>query len=485
MELNPMLMIDGYKIDHRRQYPPKTTRVYSNWTPRSSRAYGHNAVVFFGLQYFLQHYLAEQIERHFFARDRREVCEEYEAFLSKYLGPNDVGTDHIVALHDLGYVPLRFCALPEGTRAPLRVPMLTVENTHPDFSWLVNYFETLLSTVLWVPCTSATTAYYLRRMLQSYAELSDGDLGFVPWQGHDFSMRGMAGTEAGMLSGAGHLTSFSGTDTVPAVFLVNRYYGDCVAGSVPATEHSVMCAGGSDNELRTFSRLLELYPRGVVSVVSDTWDLWHVLTDTLPRLKSRILARDGKIVIRPDSGDPVKIICGDPAAPPESPQGKGCVKLMWETFGGAQSPRGFRTLDSHVGLIYGDAISPERASRICTNLMQQEFATTNIVFGVGSFTYQYTTRDTYGFAMKATWAEIDGEGRNLFKNPVTDGGSKRSACGRLAVLRGEDGNLAVCEQATEADEASSLLEPVWENGEFVRRTTFEEIRRRINVQVTA
>lgn len=473
--MNPITLIDGYKLDHRRQYPPKTTRVYSNWTPRSSRVPGQKEVVFFGLQYFLEKYLGEVFESGFFNESEDYVVEKYANRVNAYLGPNKIGTDHVRALHRLGYMPLEFRALPEGTRTPLRVPMLTVENTHDDFAWLVNYIETLMSSVLWLPCTSATSALRMRKVLDEAAELTGSNKDFVNWQAHDFSFRGMGGPEAAALSGAGHLLFFDGTDTIPAIDLVEDYYGETVGGSVAATEHSVMCAGGKENETETFNRLLDLYPSGIVSVVSDTWDLGRVLSETLPSLKDKIMARDGKLVIRPDSGDPVEILCGKPITGRE-PRSIGVVEKLWNTFGGRYNRYGYRELDPHIGCIYGDSITVERAREICMRLGNLGFASSNVVLGVGSYTYQYVTRDTYGFAMKSTWVEIDGEGVSIFKAPKTDDGTKNSARGRLSVIK-DDGELRLINDASTELEAASLLKTVWRNGSFVRRQKFSDIRK--------
>lgn len=475
-----LLAIDGYKLDHRRQYPKGTQYVYSNWTPRSSHVGGTKEVVFLGLQYFLEHYLYEEWGK-FFNGNIEEYANAYARAVNGYLGPNDIGQEHIRALHKLGYLPLEFRAIPEGLSVPLGVPQMTVENTHPDFAWLVNYLETLLSCTLWGPCTSATTAKRFRRMLEWHAEYTGVPKDFVEWQGHDFSERGILGLEGACLSGMGHLSSFFGTDTLPAVEFVEKYYGPVrgvVGGSVPATEHSVMCAGGGRNELETFSRLLDLYPKGILSVVSDTWDLWYVLTTILPQLKEKILARDGKLVIRPDSGDPVKIVCGDSMAKDERRK-KGVVRLLHEVFGGKPTSKGFMTLDPHIGCIYGDGISYERGNNILTGLEEIGFASSNIVFGVGSYTYQYVTRDTYGFAMKATHCVVEGESRDIFKKPVTDDGGKFSACGRLAVLRDENGELYCQNNATASDEARSLLIPVWRDGIFQRYYTWEQVRENV------
>jgi nicotinamide phosphoribosyltransferase len=352
--------------------------------------------------------------------------------------------------------------------------MIVIENTHPDFFWLVNYFETLLSSVLWMPCTSATNAIHMRRMLDKFAAETGTPAEFVDWQGHDFSFRGLPGPEAAAASGMGHLVAFTGTDTIPAIDLVEQYYdgrNTFVGGSVAATEHSVMCAGGQETERETFARLMDLYPSGVLSVVSDTWDFWGVLTEILPELKDQILARDGKLVIRPDSGDPVKIIAGDPDAPVGSPAYKGAVEVLWDLFGGSVTETGHKILDPHIGVIYGDSITFERAEQILEMLKMKGFASGNVVFGVGSFSYQYVTRDTFGFAMKATWVQIDGEGQAIFKDPKTDDGVKKSARGRLAVIDG-----VVINDATPEQEANSDLVKVWEDGMFLRVYTFEDVR---------
>lgn len=477
----PLLLIDGYKFSHEKQYPKGTTRVYSNWTPRESRIPGIDQVIFFGLQHFLGEYLGFQFNKGFFERSVQEVCDEYERRTAGYLGPNNVGIEHVRNLHQMNHLPLEFRAVPEGTRVPLRVPMLTVENTHDEFGWLTNYVETLMSCEMWLPCTSATNADAMRRLLDKAALGTGSPMEFVSWQGHDFSFRGMGGFEAAALSGAGHLLSFTGTDTLPALDLIEQHYGPIpsdylLAGSVPATEHSVMCAGGELGEKETFERLLEIYPTGIVSVVSDTWDLWNVLTNILPALKDRIMARDGKLVIRPDTGNPADIVCGDPSAPAGSPESKGVIELLWEVFGGTTTSTGHRLLDSHIGCIYGDSITYARMNEICDRLMAKGFASANMVFGVGSFSYQYVTRDTFGFALKATWCQVEGAGRDIFKKPKTGDGMKNSAKGRLAVLKDAAGKLMLVNQATPEQEAQSELGLVWRDGAFHRWQSFGNIR---------
>jgi len=478
--MNPLLLTDGYKVDHRRQYPEGTTLVYSNWTPRKSRIEGVNEVVFFGLQYFIKKYILEDFETHFFKQPKEKVIAEYSRRINNYLGENQVGTQHIEDLHDLGYIPMVIKALPEGASVPVRVPMFTMYNTKPEFFWLTNYFETLLSAVIWMPCTSATIARQYRKILDKYAEQTSSVPEFVDWQGHDFSMRGMAGIEAAVSSASGHLLSFTGTDTIPAIDFLERYYNadsdkELIGGSVAATEHSVMCMGTTEGELETFKRLIcDVYPKGIVSIVSDTWDLWKVLTEYLPALKDEIVERPGKLVIRPDSGDPVDIICGNPEGKTEKEK-KGVIELLWDTFGGQVNNKGFKELIPQIGAIYGDSITMERATQICERLKEKGFASTNVVLGIGSYTYQYNTRDTFGFAMKATYGEVNGEGRKIFKDPVTDDGTKKSAKG-LMKIELENGAYTLIDQVDWTLEQEGELKEVFRDGKILVDQSLSEIR---------
>jgi nicotinamide phosphoribosyltransferase len=245
-----------------------------------------------------------------------------------------------------------------------------------------------------------------------------------------------------------------------------------------------MCAGGKEDEIDTFRRLLNTYPTGILSVVSDTWDLWKVCTEHIVTLKEEILARNGKLVIRPDSGDPVHILCGysgkegDEYVDPTTPEGKGVIELLWDVFGGTTNEQGYKVLDPHIGAIYGDSITIDRANEICSRLEAKGFASTNVVLGIGSFTYQYNTRDTFGFAMKATYVEVNGEGREIFKDPITDDGTKKSATGLLRITTGEDGYKLVDRQ-TWAGENASIMNSIYVDGEFHNTTTLSEIRERL------
>ena len=518
--MNPILLTDYYKTEHFRQYPKGTTMIYSNLTARKSRVEGVNSIIFFGLQHFVKKYLLGKFKTEFFDKPWAEVEDEY-----KYAIHTD--TEHIKALHDLQYLPIKIKALPEGARCPIRVPCMTIRNTEPEFFWLTNYLETLISCQLWQPITSATLAAEYWKILSKYAKETTGTDDGVQWQAHDFSMRGMSSVESAILSGMGHLTSFTGTDSIPAIYaLRNSYKGEGLIGaSVPATEHSVMCMGTKDDEVGTFSNLLDLYPAGILSVVSDTWDLWKVLTEYLPQLKEQILARDGKLVIRPDSGDPVKIITGwnddevygnehgdlfktstrnhDDLSksilsdPIDESERKGVIELLWDVFGGKINDYGYKVLNPCVGAIYGDSINLDRADSICKRLKAKGFASTNVVLGVGSYTYQYNTRDTFGFAVKATYGEVmepftefhtvdmvkeelyrKSVGREIFKDPITDDGTKKSLKGLLYV--GEyEGKIIVNDSVPWDIEGKGLLETVFEDGKLVKEQTLDDIRKRI------
>ncbi|CAF1851246.1 nicotinate phosphoribosyltransferase [Bacillus subtilis] len=477
------LLCDFYKVSHREQYPEGTELIYSTWTPRTSRVENIDQVVAFGFQGFIKKYLIDYFNENFFKRPKQDVVNEYKRVIKYTLQVDDPDGSHIESLHDLGYLPIKIKAVKEGTLIPIKVPMLTIENTVPEFFWITNYLETLMSNEIWQPTTSATLAYEYRKILDKFAMETVGNKLAVGFQGHDFSMRGMSSLESTKLSGAGHLLSFTGTDTIPAILYHEEFYNaniqnELVGSSIPATEHSVMCANGQD-EYAVFKKLItETYPEGFVSIVSDTWDFWNVIDTVVRKLKGDILKRDGKVVIRPDSGDPVKIICGDPEAKDELVR-KGLVEVLWDIFGGNVTDKGYKVLDPHIGAIYGDAITISRCKEICEKLAAKGFASVNVVFGIGSFTYQFNTRDTFGFAMKATYTVVNGEERQIFKNPKTDDGTKKSQKGLVAVVNnGNDLSLVDELDRNEYKKLSNddILEDVFINGKLLRNQTLSEIR---------
>jgi len=504
MKLYPLHLKDFYKSDHRSQYPKGTELVNANFTPRSVKhaakaAHVDERIVFAGLQYFIKYVLMDVWVEGFFKQPKDKVAARYKRRLDTSLGASrPVDIAHIEKLHDLGYLPISIRALPEGAATNARCPWFTVENTilSVDYSWLTNFLETTLSNYVWKCSESATTAYKYKQLLTWYAQATGGDLLAVQFQAHDFSYRGMNTASDAATSGVGHLFSFWGTDTIPAIDLLEDYYNanaekEPVGLSVAATEHSVMCMGGCEEgqEFNTFKRLItEIYPSGFVSIVSDTWDYWKVITEYLPQLRDTIMARAGgalgdRVVIRPDSGDPVKIIVGDPDAPEGSPERKGTIECLWDTFSGTITSKGYKLLDPHIGLIYGDSITLNRAEQIVAGLMAKGFCSTNVVLGVGSYTYTYTTRDTHGMAVKATAGQINGKPVEIFKDPKTDGGMKKSAKG-LLVVELKDGQYVMRDQASREDyENKNELKEVYRDGKLLVEHTLAEIRARIDANV--
>ena len=539
LDIPAILNVDSYKTHHVKQYSPHTEKVYSTWTPRKSRIEGIDKVVVFGLQYFIKDYLIDSFNKTFFNRPKEEVMKEFLR-VARHFGVKDVS--NFEALHDLGYLPLKICALEEGTLCPIRVPMFTIENTIPEFYWLTNFVETIMSTEIWKPMTSATIALQYRKIVEKWAEKTCDDKNHINFQCHDFSYRGMAGSDAGCSSSAGHLLSFKGTDTIPAVLWLEKYYNancddEFIATSIPATEHAVAetniieiqdaiknttdiplenitnAKDLDDNDQRLlaerlyFERLLDIYPSGIFSYVADTYNLWEVLNYILPLLKDRIMERDGKVVIRPDSGDPCDIICGlntkDETLEMEKIIGKsfieshvgnyvqqeykGVIELLWDVFGGTINSKGYKVLDSHIGCIYGDAITMERAEEICRRLEQKGFASSNIVFGIGSYTYNMNTRDTFGFALKATYGVVNANELLLYKDPITDDGTKKSQKGRVIVYK-RDNTLHYADGLKQDEEdgvisVTNLLQPVFLDGKILKQTNLLQVRRKLREEL--
>lgn len=494
-----MLLTDGYKTGHPMQYPDDLDFIYATWTPRCTRIPGINDVGTVGMQLFFKHYLIDYFNENFFKLPKAFVLREYNRVLVNYRGKDYLPVEQLEKLHDLGYLPLKFMAVPEGSTVKVRTPIMAWFNTVKGFGWVVNYIETLLSDELWYPMTNCTQAIGFKRLLRHFADLTvgpdydiDGQVkipnynnlnSVVGFQGHDFSMRGMCGWWAAAVSSIGHLSAFTGTETIPSLWLIDKYYNgnienEFVAGTIPATEHSVMCSYGKENEKQCFEELFKIYKTGAVSVVSDTWDFWRNITETIPSLKGMLMSRDGKLVVRPDSGDPVKIVSGDPEAREECVR-KGAIECLYDTFGGHLSNKGYKILDPHIGLIYGDAITWTRCKEICQNLMNKGIASTNMVFGIGSYTYQYITRDTFGFAVKSTLCSRGGKEMALFKDPKTDTGVKKSQKGAVVVFADgtyKDGFTL----SGSLNHPDNVMKPVFEDGKLLKDYTFAEIRKNID-----
>jgi len=522
---NALLVTDSYKLGHAEQYPKGTELVVSNFTPRSLNhspiGYNHKIVVH-GIHTAISS-LHEMWHDNFFNRDKTEVIHEFMQY-TKNFRPANFDVSRLEALHDLQYLPIHVRALEEGTKVDVKTPVFTIHNTLPEFYWITNYLETSLSALVWKPMTVATIAHEYRKIIDSYSEKTGAASWFSDYQCHDFSSRGLSNLQDIETTGTAHLMSFKGTDSLPALAYIGKYYNvstaSDIAASVPATEHSVMCMGGETDELGMFERLItEVYPEGIVSIVSDTWDYFKVTSEYAESLKPAIMKRDGKVVFRPDSGNPVDIICGTAipvstrcdidvfidqvyyvvdedcyVQPLCSERGgakifreftsidptnemRGSVQILHDIFGGTVTDKGYKTLDSHVGLIYGDSITLARCEEILSRLDIMGFASDNIVFGVGSYSYQYITRDTFGFAMKATYGVVNGVGKNIFKNPKTDSGVKKSLKGLVHV----DDTLTVTDGVTmeQFRDVTNMLRCIYVDGSLSCNPVFDEVKARI------
>ena len=797
MDMNPMLLTDFYKLGHRAQYPEGTEKIYSTFTPRSSRIEGINQVVFFGLQGFIKEYLIDYFNQNFFNKPKEEILADYKRLVTFTLGGQYSEFNHISDLYDLGYLPIKINAVAEGTKVPIRTPMFTIENTISKFFWVTNFLETFMSACMWKPTTAATITDSYKRICLDWGQKTVDSLDYVGFQCHNFSMRGLSGFDDLLTNGMAQLTGFVGTDTIPAILYAEKYYNanvenELVGCSIPASEHSVQCTYGNDKQY--FSDMInKTYPEGLVSIVSDGYDYWKMLTEVLPELKNDIMQRDGKVVIRPDcysedtsiltnrgwvffneltegdlvaqvlddgsyefikplkyykskykgdmihytdfhgkldiivtpnhrmiynkygkwivqeakdtpkftswdkkflrsakassngkqltdmerlniafqadgsyqssgnkirfsflkqrkidrlsdilnrmgtdykiyalsdgrsefninihkdnvskdfswvdisqldgewckefveelsywdatirndnkvkfdttnkdvidileyivlsagygcyiterednrselfsnvytanilknnsiggqahkketiqydgmvycvqvptgrlmvkrnkstlvcgnSGDPVNIICGIEGSYAnhynKKPEEKGSIEILWSLFGGTINSKGYKVLDSHIGLIYGDAITPDRAKEIFRRLEVKGFSAENVVFGIGSYSLGYHTRDTFGMALKTTYAVVNGEEKLIFKNPKTDDGTKKSQKGMVAVLKDENDNLYFKDGLYQKDKDAlidvDLLKPVFENGKLLKETSLKEIRDRL------
>ena len=534
MLTNPLLMIDFYKATHSEQYPKGLTRMVSYYTPRMSRLGDVDKVTLFGLQAFIKEYLIEGFNTYFFNRPIEEVVAEYTRVLNYTMGEGSYDATKVTKLHGLGYLPLQISALPEGTRSNIGVPQIEITNTHPDFVWLVNTIETLLSCTMWHTQVSAEVGYRYRKIVDKYVDRTCENVDPRNVLG-DFSMRGQQSAESAIKSSAGWLLSFNNTATVPAIMWMEKNYNcdvtkEVVGRGAISTEHSVMCSNFSvdGDEITQIKRLLtEIYPKHSFSMVSDSYDYWNLVTNLLPQCKEEIMAHEGYIGIRGDSGDPIDVIAGKEYKEVDDEEfdwimnkskkwaahyfdypeydfsiiikhnedyykvrvecewtnergawtdnkyyyvddyhvrieeytpvaeDMGTVWALWQEFGGTVNSKGYKVLDSHIKAIYGDSITPYRCEEIYKRLEEKGFAINNVTLGVGSFsmmclenyddekdefTYNPYTRDTFGIAVKATYAEdADGNPIMIMKQPKGCDW-KKSQKGCCIVTHDENGN---------------------------------------------
>ena len=481
---NPMLLIDYYKAVHAEMLPQKMTKSVSYFTPRMSRIDRWDKVVMFGLQGLIKTYLIDYFNKEFFERPFEEVIAEYKRVLDHTLGQKVYGIEKIEKLHRLGYLPIEIVALPEGTRVPVHVPMFGITNTHPDFAWLPQALESLISAESWHPMLAATVGFTYREIVNRYYALTCDDTIDRAKALGAFDFRGEECTESAVKAGAGWCLSFLNTATVPVIpYLEQMYSCDCtkepVAFGSPSTEHAVMCSNYAvdGDEITLLRRLLtEIYPNTSFSVVLDSYDYWNVIDTILPQLKEEIMAHNGCMLMRGDSGDCVEVVTRT-------------VFKLWDEFGGTVNSKGYKVLDPHVKAIYGDSITVQRCEQIYRILMEHGFACSNVALGVGSFSFQCIeengvlkpfTRDTFSSCIKATYCEIDGTPYPIFKDPK-DGGFKKSQKGCCVVFE-EDGRLQYRDGLDwqEASSDDNLLQTVFKDGVLTREQTLQEIRGRLH-----
>jgi nicotinamide phosphoribosyltransferase len=511
---------------------PGTTKLYGTWIPRGLKyaPKGVTKIVSFGQQ-LVWKWIHDEFEENFFYTHLRKTKDttntlnffkekalKFVKDMSLYLGMEYDGK-HFEELWDLGYLPIRVKSLPEGVETLPNIPHMTFINTVDGFAWLTLYLETIVSNLAWKPAYAATIAKLYRRQAEKWVAKTDPtNMWLVDYMCHDFSARGLSGPHDMVSVGLAHATSFKGSDTLVTIPAARYFYNEpedevCI-NSVNASEHSVSTTKiFTVGEQQMIADWLEIFPKGILSIVSDTFDLWKLITEYLPANKDVIMARDGKLVIRPDSGDPVDIVCGTIGYAHDfakdfvlgnnnTSQQKGVIELLWDIFGGTINEQGYKVLDPHIGCIYGDSITPERQIQIYERLAAKGFAATNVVLGVGSYTYQYTTRDWSSMAAKGSWFEVEDKkscqsgacvhgyckgdckkSYNIYKDPVTDDGTKKSLKGLLAVTTeslepDSDEKIIVCyQECTQEEENQGLLQVIYEDGKFYNQTSLTEIRK--------
>lgn len=482
MNTMALLLSDTYKQCHDRMYPKELTKLVSYWVPRKSMLKKQNKMVFFGLQAFIKEYLIRYFDDYFFDLSEIEIIELYKYSMNIQIGEDNYDINKIINLHRLGYLPLEIRALPEGTLVPMGVPCIEITNTHDDFAWVVQWIECILQVELWKPCCHATIGY-MYRSLANYWYDKTVDNTSPEMACSDFGMRGMSCMNEAIRCSASWLLSFNKTSTIPAIDYIEEYYdADCKHNNLGigavSTEHSVMGANFAiDGDEITFVKKLlnELYPNTSFSMVSDTYDYWNLIDNIIPQVKEDIMNHNGKLLIRPDSGNMVEISIKT-------------IQKLWEIFGGTINSKGYKVLDPHIGLIYGDGCSLQNVEIIWTELEKLGFAANNIVYGIGAFCFSaiienenmiVVTRDTFGIAMKASFGIIDGKKVMIYKDPKTDTNHlKKSHKGCCRVYKNSNGEL-ICEDGLLEMSNDTLLNTVFKNSNLIIEDDFLSIRNRL------
>lgn len=456
---NFILNTDSYKTSHYLQYPPDTEYVSSYIEARGGNN-GFENVLFFGLQAYIKEYLTKPISK-------TDIEEAKLIFQAHGVPFNEQGWQRLIDKHK-GYLPLRIQAVPEGMITPTGQVLCQVVNTDPEFFWLTSYIETSLLRAIWYPSTVASLSYYCKQIIKAGLEKSADNLDSLPFKLHDFGARGASSLETVALGGLAHLVNFAGTDTISSLVAASRWYGmrdKMPAFSIPAAEHSTMTSWGREYEADAYANMLERFG-GIgktVAVVSDSYDLWKAIDNIWGgELKDKVMNMGGTLVIRPDSGDPIKVV-------------RESLQRLGAKFGTRINSKGYKVLPDCVRLIQGDGINPSSIGKIIEGVISAGFSTENITFGMGGGLLQQVNRDTLGWAMKTSSARVEGYWRDVYKDPITSV-SKRSKRGRLALIHHQGSYMTVRED--ELADQNNLLRDVFLNGELLIDDNLDVIRER-------
>jgi nicotinamide phosphoribosyltransferase len=456
--MNTILLSDSYKFTHWKQYPPNTQKVYSFF---ESRGGVFPEVTFFGLQYYLMEYL---VGKRVSLEDIAEAKNDYALHFGNDKLFNENGWKRIIDVHN-GKLPVRISAIPEGLTVPTGNVLMTIENTDPELPWITNYLETILS-LIWYPTTIATQSRQMRKAVYQ-SLLETGDPAGIDFKVHDFGFRGSTSVESAGIGGMAHLTAFSGSDTYAGIIYARRYYQEPMAGfSIPAAEHSTVTSWGKEHEIDSYQNMLNQFPEGLVAVVSDSYDIYRACSELWgTKLRDQVLARDGVLVIRPDSGEPVEVVLK-------------VLELLGQYFGRSKNDKGYWVLNPKVRIIQGDGIDYQMLRKILFSIEHAGWSAENLAFGSGGGLLQKVNRDTQKFAIKASAILRDNTWHDVLKDPVTDPG-KKSKPGRLALIHTDGHYRTVREEEAIKLNTPNLLQPVFENGNLLRETTFAEVRNRV------
>ena len=452
MQPNIILLTDSYKLSHYKQYPAGTSQIYSYFESRGGEFEG---VTFFGLQYLLKEYLEGQVVT-------QEKIDRADKIYAAHFGNptlfNKAGWEYILHAHN-GYLPIRIKAVAEGTVIPTHNVMLTIENTDPNCFWLTNFLETLLLQ-LWYPCTVATISREVKTLITKYLN-ETGDPSTIDFKLHDFGFRGVSSVQSAGIGGAAHLINFMGTDTVAALTFIQEYYTpDGMFGfSIPAAEHSTITSWGRDNETDAYRNMLQQYPEGLVAVVSDSYDIYNACEKIWGEvLKDEILQRNGTLVVRPDSGEPKDVVLK-------------CTQILGEKIGFTVNEKGYKVLNPKIRIIQGDGVNYESIGEILEHLKNHGWSADNVAFGMGGALLQKVHRDTQKFAFKCSCATVNGEDRDVYKDPATDHG-KKSKRGRLKLVKENETYIT---KALNED-GEDILQTVFENGKILIEIDFQGVK---------